>query len=273
MAILKNVNVKNNGRKKLIESVAYVSDSQKVSITDNMDRDFIASTWINRVLNGKKHCKRCFLHFVVSMERCWGQNSSDRFQYINKLNMVLLDTRLYFMKQGFSAIGYSHCNTKHPHYHLLLETCNAFNGKQFSQSKRDLAEFKEFVSSRLQAHGLNEEILRYVEKVTEEEILEEDFEIIDNENFVWNNGTMEQNTMMDIPFVCFEMQRVEMAQIVSEVERSRGREMVQIVPEAERSRCSAREMVRLVSDEERAKGREMVQIVPEIERRNKGVSI
>ena len=248
MAILKSINLKNNGRKKFLDSVSYISNPQKIYGSGKDERDFIESTWVNRFLNGKKDCKRHVMHYILSMKECWPSADLNRQEYENKLDYVLQDCKKFFMEQGFFVIGYIECNTQHPHYHLVLETCNAFNGKQFSQSKSDLASFKEFVNKSLNIHGFDENILS-VEKMTEDEMDKEDTEVFQKrkktEQKGWNNGTMEQISIMDIPFSDFNLQQ--------------GREMVYVV--SEEKRIKGREMVCVVSEERRIKGREMVRIV------------
>ena len=102
--------------------------------------------------------------------------------------------------------GSIHMNTIHPHIHLLVETCNAITGKQFSQAPADLLSLKSFISSQLMAHGLDE-IIR-TKEITEEELISEEEEDVlldeddyDDDDFFnnyisdettgWNYGTME----------------------------------------------------------------------------------
>lgn len=122
--------------------------------------------------------------------------------------------------------------------HILLDTCCALSGHQFSKSSLELCDFKDFVSTQLLKAGLNEQVLASIKEVSEEEMLlygeqnengnywdaEDDQTppVVDdyrNEEFLeisdWNNGTVEPYKA-SMPF--------EMIQDVSS-EPIEGREM------------------------------------------------
>ena len=189
---------------------------------------------------------------------------------------------MYFMQDGFRASGWIHCNTNHPHFHLVLETCNAIDGKQFSQSKVDLAEFKSFVSSQLMFYGLNEEILTNVKDITEEQLFEDeaadrinDYEsVFDNgedifcdydeyddytlksrEHFFsvvnkWNNGTLEHQRGIEMVRLVDNTQKREMVYMVDKTQK---REMVRLVDNTQK-----REMFRVIDKEPKC---EMVRLI------------
>ena len=225
-------------------------------------------TFINRKLHGKEKSKRQFKQFVVSLASEWSKDESGREQQRQKLQNVMNSAEMYFMQNGFRAAGWIHCNTRHPHFHLLMDTCNAIDGKQFSQSKADLAEFKSFVSSQLMVYGLNEEILMNVKDITEEQLFEDEaidcipvcnadsIEDYDEENdgyaydeytlesqklffnkiYQWNSGTMEQSSVFSRTSCGAKR---EMCHTVDKTKR----EMVKLV---DNSRPPKHEMLRLV---------------------------
>lgn len=276
MAIVKAINIKNADRKKFLASLAYVSNPEKLR-DRNQERKaekFKMQSLVNRILHGKKSCKRHFKQYVVSLEMKWPKRRDKAEKCEEALQRVLHNCQIYFMEQGYIVEAWIHCNTAHPHLHLLLDTCNALSGRQFSKSSLELCDFKNFVSAQLLKAGLNEQVLANIKEVSEEEMLlyeeqnendnywdAEDDQILPvvndygNEEFLgisdWNNGTME-------PYK--ESMSFEMIQEVSS-NPIEGREMCHIVTDAERRK--GREMVRLVSDTERRKGREMVRLIEE----------
>lgn len=154
MAILKSINVRGASRKKFLDAIKYISNPEKNrNFATNEVKQFTQATWVNRCLCGNKESKRQFKQFVVSMEMQWSTIPGKCMQYETSLQNVLHNCEIYFMEKGYIVKAWIHCNTSHPHFHLLLETCNAFTGKQFSQSRSDLAQFKDFLSTQLWRRG------------------------------------------------------------------------------------------------------------------------
>lgn len=247
MAILKAINVKHSDRKRFLAALDYVANSAKNPYTKLPDKaeKFEMVTLVNRKLYGKENCKRQFKQYIVSMNNEWPDDKYGREKFNKALENVLNECETYFMNQGYRASGYIHCNTKHPHFHMLLETCNAVTGKQFAESKSNLSAFKEFISSKLCDCGLDEKILMEVRNITEEELFEEEQSDLNNdtghyndeyyeyqskskENFIreiqtWNIGTME-HFQINIPqrtmcVVVAPEQKREMCKIVSHNEK------------------------------------------------------
>lgn len=284
MAVMKAINVKNSGRMEYLHTMRYVSNPEKNPMSDNRDRSekMEMVTYVNRRLHGKEKSKRQFKQFVVSLASVWPKDESGREQLRKKLQSVINSAEMYFMQDGFRASGWIHCNTNHPHFHLVLETCNAIDGKQFSQSKVDLAEFKSFVSSQLMFYGLNEEILTNVKDITEEQLFEDeaadrinDYEsVFDNgediccdydeyddytlksrEHFFsvvnkWNNGTLEHQRGIEMVRLVDNTQKREMVYMVDKTQK---REMVRLVDNTQK-----REMFRVIDKEPKC---EMVRLI------------
>lgn len=172
-----------------------------VKIVESAER-FQKRTWVNRCLYGKEDCKRQYKQMIVSLVACWDQNPEYRRVQEEALEAVKKEYELYFSKMGYVTCAYIHCNTQHPHFHLMLETLNVITGKQFSQSPSDLSLLKTFGSAALRKAGLNEEILTSdIYEISEEDFWQsEDQEAFDNaadnneeyketEKDEWNNGT------------------------------------------------------------------------------------
>ena len=284
MAVMKAINVKNSGRMEYLHTMRYVSNPEKNPMSDNRDRSekMEMVTYVNRRLHGKEKSKRQFKQFVVSLASVWPKDEGGREQLRKKLQSVMNSAEMYFMQDGFRASGWIHCNTNHPHFHLVLETCNAIDGKQFSQSKVDLAEFKSFVSSQLMFYGLNEEILTNVKDITEEQLFEDeaadrinDYEsVFDNgediccdydeyddytlksrEHFFsvvnkWNNGTLEHQNGIEMVRLVDNTQKREMVYMVDNPQK---REMVRLIDNNQK-----REMFRVIDKEPKC---EMVRLI------------
>ncbi|MBQ5435068.1 MAG: hypothetical protein IIT50_03385, partial [Bacteroidales bacterium] len=183
MAILKAINAKDAGRENFIKMLDYISNPAKISDEDLSQAisDFELDTFVNRFLHGQQKRKRQFKQFVISLEAEWSQDRKRQKSLIKKIHLVLCSLERFFSDLGYLSKGAIHMNTAHPHFHLLVETCNALTGKQFSQSPSDLIALKLYASEQLVTNGL-EEVIRIAE-ITEEELLsEEDAEAIFDRN-------------------------------------------------------------------------------------------
>lgn len=295
MAIVKAINVNKADREKFLASLSYVSNPEKLRNRNQEKKaeKFKMQSLVNRMLHGKGTCKRHFKQYVVSLEMKWPKRRDKAEECEEALQRVLHNCQIYFMEQGYMVEAWIHCNTSHPHFHLLLDTCNALSGKQFSKSSLELQDFKNFVSSQLLKAGLNEQVLTNIKEISEEEMLlqgeqnengnywdaEDDQMLPDVFDYSgvefleisdWNNGTMEQ-LKESIPLgIIHEISGAktieghELCHIVGNMKCHKGREMVRLISETETRQ--GREMVRLVSETERRQGREMVRLVSEMER-------
>lgn len=81
------------------------------------------------------------------------------------------------------------------------------------------------------AQGLNEKILAKVKEITEEEMMmEDDINFLNTE--MGTPGTLEHLLPINNPYGYFQMSPLrEMVRIVSEAEKTKGKEMVKIVGE------------------------------------------
>lgn len=246
MAILKVINEKESGRRAFLDTLEYVSNQEKLkNISAERASNFKKQTLVNRKLLGKSTSKRHFKQFVFSTEETWPVEDYDREYFARGLGKVARILTSFWLEKGYLAEAWIHHNTKHPHFHMILETCNAFDGKQLSQSREDLANLKVHLNKYLEEMGFNEVIRGDIKAITEDELFadgedewyvkpldwfeeepEECYDDIDD----WNIGTLEH-----------EYGRPPLREMVRYVwdvnpEWYKGREMVRIVPEWERRR-------------------------------------
>lgn len=176
VAITKMINNKCSDRKNFLRTMEYVSNPAKNPDEQNSISQewFKMTSFVNRKLYNKEQSKRQFKQIVVSLARSWSANPVERSNCRNDLKKVKEACEMYFMNQGFRAPGWIHCNTAHPHFHMILETCNAWTGKQFSQSKSDLADFKDYISSKLMFLGFDKEAMIDIQTIMEEELLQDE---------------------------------------------------------------------------------------------------
>lgn len=263
VAILKAINTRKAGRKKLLEMVTYVVNPKKVSNSNTATDDakkFIKESLVNRCLHGKRDCVRQMKHYVLSMAVEWPSEESARNNYEKKLKDVQRTCENYFMEKGYITFSQVHCNTLHPHFHMLVETCNAFDGKQYSQDKSDLAELKDYLNGKLLKYGLDL-IMSETMNVSEDEMFMEDDEEYASDNALdessrWNTGTLEQTDSYMANF----------NENWSRVENVNRREMCRFIPIPTKQVENRHEMCIVVSKSK--SGREMCRIVPKGENKH-----
>ena len=161
MAIFNIKNTRNSGAKDFHEILRYISASEKnewEDITDRTER-FRKLTTINRYLYNKENAKRYFKHEVLSLASEWSNDEEKKEEIYQKLYQVARNIEMTSMEDGFYAISNIHTNMAHPHLHIVIETCNAINGKQLSQSKWDLKKEKEIINQILRKAGIDEQII------------------------------------------------------------------------------------------------------------------
>lgn len=271
VAILKAINTRKAGRKKLLEMVTYVVNPKKVSNSNTATDDakkFIKESLVNRCLHGKRDCVRQMKHYVLSMAVEWPSEEGARNNYEKKLKDVQRTCENYFMEKGYITFSQVHCNTLHPHFHMLVETCNAFDGKQYSQEKSDLAELKDYLNGKLLKYGLDLIISETMNVSEDEMFMEDDEEYISdkiqghdeecdfNESSGWNNGTLEQTDSYMSNF----------SEGWSGFENVNTREMCRLISIPTKPEKNRHEMCIVVSKSKN--GREMCRIVPKGENKH-----
>lgn len=283
MAIVKMINVSDAGMKKQKQTADYILNPDKrifaepktIAVTSN----FMKSSRFNHAMHHKEGVKRWFKQIIVSLESERPDRKEPLEEQEIKLSSVLHECEKYYMKQGFESTGAVHCNTKHLHFHFLLDTCNCRTGKQWGQSKRDLVEFKEFVRLKLLEYGLDEENVCELQEVSEEIMLLEEemlypFEEDDfyddgqdeaaeqlpnqypeiNANY-WNIGTLERFGQYSFPGrdMCKIIDNSQGRVMCEIIDKTRGKVMCTLVDNPGR-----RDVVKLIDN---TKKREMCRIV------------
>ena len=175
MGILKGVTPNDSGASAFERMVEYISNPEKTNNDYSSEcEEFEAESFFARHVYHQQECKRHYKQYIVSLESEWEDDMNQKLICGKKLEKVIHECKLYYMEKGFRVLGYVHFNTAHPHFHILVDTCNSLTGKQLSESAHDLEEFKLFVSSKLMKHGLHEEILMNTCIISEEEMMQDD---------------------------------------------------------------------------------------------------
>lgn len=155
MAIVKFNNPRtatnNNGADKLKRIIKYVTSREKT------DSDLIGGIGVseknafarmNTVKNFyNKTNGRGYIHFIVSPKG-----------YIDPDLLYMAAEQISFYYKDYQILYAVHVNTNNTHIHFVLNTVCVTDGHKFSQSKNELAQFKDFVNSTLEKRGLTAEI-------------------------------------------------------------------------------------------------------------------
>ena len=149
MSILKFINRKARRNEKIKTAIDYVMDSRKTNHelikVNGVQKE---SAWQDmqtiQELTGTASGRR-YIHYVISMER----NVSSKVVY-----EIAVKASEYYA-DAFPYILAVHTNTDNPHAHVILCATNVKTGKKFSQSKKDMLRFREFLNNILESYGLN----------------------------------------------------------------------------------------------------------------------
>ena len=177
MAIVKAVKSMMSTLASLREKIDYCHNPRKVGdIKPDMvgiSGDPFKAFMVNKFLHGKDRCRRLYKEYIISMEAGWPEEGN-AFRAYQKLMRELSEAAMsWWAERGFQTNASVHCNTRHPHIHLVVDTCNVKSGKQLSQSDRMLADFKDYLSSAMKNLGLGEYVLQKID-VSEEDMCAED---------------------------------------------------------------------------------------------------
>lgn len=179
MAILKAVNYKRSDWTAMCEAINYCRNPVKARAGPSVmgiSQDTVKAFTVNKFLNNQENRKRLFKAFIVSMAAEWPEQPQDRAHYEALMQQLQDEAMAFWGRQGYQTQGTVHCNTAHPHFHLILDTCNVRTGKQFSQSPQMLRSFKDHMTDVMMELGLGEGILqdKLVINISEKEMRDED---------------------------------------------------------------------------------------------------
>lgn len=148
MSILKYGNGKNRGSYSLRQAVDYILNPEKTShelISGNgVDTDQAARDMETIQTLYGKNSGRAFIHWIISFD----EGVSERDAY-----MIGKECAAYYA-EDYQYIIAVHTNTDHIHVHVVLNAVNVHTGNKFSQSKRDMLRYREYVNEVLQEYGL-----------------------------------------------------------------------------------------------------------------------
>lgn len=242
MAILKGINRKDSGWLAMGNAIDYCHNPQKIRysppLTLGISSDPKKAFSVNKNLHHQGHRKRLFKSFVVSMEATWPDSATACAEYEQSMEELMFASMEWLAKKGYQTTGAVHSNTEHPHFHLEIDTCNVFTGKQFSQSIKELTEFKNALSKMMETLGLGETILQQKTTITEASLYEED-EL--NDGNAWLFREEDQHTSFDesksdfgpAPGVVYNLGLFQFPPALCQYPQRQPREMVKIVDNTE----------------------------------------
>lgn len=149
MSIFKFINSKNRGAQSLKQGIDYILNREKTV------SNLVSGNGVNtntaypdmktvQTLFGKE-TGRSYVHFVISFD----QEVSAEKAYI-----VANKCCNYFASE-YQYILAVHTNTENCHAHVVLNTVNIQTGKKFSQSRKEMLDFRDFVNQCLIEYDLN----------------------------------------------------------------------------------------------------------------------
>lgn len=199
MAIVKAVNSKGSTPASLNEKINYCCNPHKIGSVESavvgISRDPFKAFNVNKFLHGKANCQRLYKEYIISMQAVWPEEHSRNQEYQTLMGKLRVSAMRWWEELGFQVYGAIHCNTNHPHIHLVVDTCNVRTGRQLSQSPKMLADFKAYLSVAMNDLGFGEGVLGQIE-VSEEEMRAED----DADSY----GLMDTEEESDMDYECFE---------------------------------------------------------------------
>lgn len=150
MSILKFSNGKNRGTEALRDAIDYIMNPEKTStdlITGNgVDVKHPAQDMETvQTLYGKER-GRSYIHYVISFDK----------DVSAELAYEIADKCAGYFRDDYQYSMAVHRDKTNKHAHVILNTVNAHSGYKFSQSKKEMLEFRDFINSILNAYGLSE---------------------------------------------------------------------------------------------------------------------
>lgn len=163
------------------ERVEYVYDERKTEdkfchmlgvSRDNAYHDML----LVKTLFGKTEGRQ-YMHWVLSHDEGLPVELADK-----------IGKEVLFLLQGkYQAVAATHLNTTHVHTHFLINSVDVVTGKKFSDSRKNMLEFREKINDILKIHGLN--LIGEVQELSEEQL--------DFEDGSYNVSTVSESELYD----------------------------------------------------------------------------
>ena len=181
MAIHRTINYSNSGLTGQSEAVRYIRNDEKSDgipyYTAGISEDPMLSFTLNRFLQGNIKAKRWFKTEIVSLEQTWPKDKIAFQDLCLRMEALMRASIDRWKEQGFQATGAVHTNTEHPHFHIVVDTCNFNTGKQMSQDKQLLSKMKDYLSDVMGRLGIGEGVLQSKYMREQEMYLEDDLSV------------------------------------------------------------------------------------------------
>lgn len=148
MSILKFVNATARGEKSLKKAIDYIFDQEKtdyslMGLSGVRAYHEADDMLLVQKLHGKDKGRR-YIHYVLSFGE--GVDEKEAYRIISECASQLAD--------GFQYVYSVHTNTENVHSHVIVNSVNALTGKKFSQSRKQMLDFRDRVNGILKWNGL-----------------------------------------------------------------------------------------------------------------------
>ena len=170
-------NNKDSGIQGQKSAIQYIRNEEKADgiafRTEGMSDNPFCGFVVNRFLNGNIKAKRWFKTEIVSLEQEWPNDEKAFRDCCLRMEALMASCLEKWKDKGYQATGAVHCNTAHPHFHVIVDTCSFKTGKQLSQDIKLMNEMKNFLSEVMGRLNLGEAVLQS-KRIEEDEMIAED---------------------------------------------------------------------------------------------------
>lgn len=148
MSIYKRVATHVSGINDLKNAINYIFDPEKTSDHLIYSRGVAKmSAYEDMRFIKELYCKatgRQYLHWVLSHDK------GVPLEIVKAVNLEVLK----LIGNEFQVVAATHTNTQNLHTHFVLNSVKVRDGKKFSQSRKEMLQFRQAINEILQAHGL-----------------------------------------------------------------------------------------------------------------------
>lgn len=187
MAYGRIVKMKEAGAEALASTVKYAGDDRKRTCADVFacpslsGRYFVSAVLFNRRVRGRTRDSCYFYHLIFYLDDSWPSGLHERQRYERSLFDFLGWWGFQYIDRGYAVCGAVHTNTRKPHVHLLVDTCNWLKDQPAKNCFQEVSRIKGEINVFLEAAGIPERIESDFTEMTEDELLVDENEIPEGE--------------------------------------------------------------------------------------------